>query len=317
MKRILIIEDADQLREYIAEILTMEGFEVMHTNNGLEGVSLAIKYLPDLILCDILMLGIDGYDVLRLIKSQKELLTVPLIFIMALSERDEFRKGMDLGADDYLVKPFTVEELLNAINSRIQKRQSVEKAFMEEVKEVERNLRRKIDDIRSVNEHHKEIVKSIFDINIQIMNHINTLQDKTLNEALLSVETRSTLQYLMRRLSDEIRRSGSDEVQKSVLIELNNKIRRNPGLVSTWTTFQLKFNLIYPDFNDKIMRQYPHLTQQDLITISAMYINLNTEQLSLLLGISPDSVRKFKYRLKKKLGLKKDQSLLHFIHSLG
>ena len=140
MKKILIIEDTDQLREYIAEILTMEGFEVVHTNNGLEGVSLAIKYLPDLILCDILMIGIDGYDVLRLIRSQKELLTVPLIFITALSERDEFRKGMDLGADDYLVKPFTVEELLNAINSRLQKRQSIETVLWKEIKEIETRL---------------------------------------------------------------------------------------------------------------------------------------------------------------------------------
>lgn len=316
-KKILIIEDTDSLRTSIAEVLQLEGFEVIQTADGFEGVNLAIEHLPDLILCDILMPGISGYDVLERIKQHPPLATVPLVFITALSDRTNVRKGMDMGADDYLVKPFTIEELLSAVNSRIKVRQSIEKFFTDRLDQIEMEMREHIETISSQNAIQNSTIRAMSQSNEGMKTELKEYRAQMMNEALRAIETNSSLQHLAKVLSEEIDREGIDKDQRAVLINLRNKILRGNAALNNWSAFQLQFNMIYPEFINKVLKKFPHLTQQNLFMISAMYINLNTEQLSLLLGISPDSVRKFKYRLKKKLGLKKDQSLLHYIHSLG
>lgn len=316
-KKILIIEDTDSLRTSIAEVLQLEGFEVIQTADGFEGVNLAIEHLPDLILCDILMPGISGYEVLEQIKQHPPLATVPLVFITALSDRSNVRKGMDMGADDYLVKPFTIEELLSAVNSRIKVRQSIEKFFTDRLDQIEMEMREHIETISSQNAIQNSTIRAMSQSNEGMKTELKEYRAQMMNEALRAIETNSSLQHLAKVLSEEIDREGIDKDQRAVLINLRNKILRGNAALNNWSAFQLQFNMIYPEFINKVLKKFPHLTQQNLFMISAMYINLNTEQLSLLLGISPDSVRKFKYRLKKKLGLKKDQSLLHFIHSLG
>lgn len=120
-KKILIIEDNDDIRESTAEILELAGYETFTAINGKIGVEQATKHHPDLILCDIMMPELDGYGVLYLLHKNPRTATIPFIFITAKSERADMRKGMEMGADDYLTKPFDDIELLNAIEGRLKK----------------------------------------------------------------------------------------------------------------------------------------------------------------------------------------------------
>lgn len=121
-KKILVIEDNEDIREGTAEMLALAGYDVFTAKNGKIGVELAISNVPDLILCDIMMPELDGYGVLYLLHKNPKTAHIPFIFITAKSERADMRKGMELGADDYLTKPFDDVELYNAIESRLKKR---------------------------------------------------------------------------------------------------------------------------------------------------------------------------------------------------
>lgn len=123
---ILIIEDNDDIRENTREILELAGYQVYDAPEGKTGVELAFKYLPDVILCDIMMPELDGFGVLYMLSKHQQASTIPFIFLTAKSERADMRKAMELGADDYLTKPFDDIELLNAIETRLKKRQQLE-----------------------------------------------------------------------------------------------------------------------------------------------------------------------------------------------
>jgi CRP-like cAMP-binding protein len=125
-KKILIIEDNEDIRESSVEILVLAGYEVLEAENGKVGVELAQQNLPDMILCDIMMPELDGYGVLYLLSKNSETSNIPFIFLTAKAERADMRKGMDMGADDYLTKPFDDMELLNTIESRFQKKEKIE-----------------------------------------------------------------------------------------------------------------------------------------------------------------------------------------------
>lgn len=118
---ILIIEDDVTVSENIALILEMEGFSVRVAPDGLTGLAMIRRKRPHLILCDILMPGMDGYSVIESIKQNPFYAKIPFLFISALNERGQVRKGMSNGADDYLTKPFSTEELLAAINARLER----------------------------------------------------------------------------------------------------------------------------------------------------------------------------------------------------
>lgn len=134
MKKILLIEDNIQILENTSEILALAGYAVITADNGKTGVELAQQESPDLIICDITMPVMDGYGVLHLLSKNPQTEQIPFIFLTAKSERDDFRKGMELGADDYLTKPFDDMELLRAIESRIRKSETFRKEFSWDIK---------------------------------------------------------------------------------------------------------------------------------------------------------------------------------------
>ena len=129
MKKILLIEDNDDIRENTAEILELANYKVITAANGKEGVEMALEQLPDLIVCDIMMPVLDGYGVLHAIHKNELVKNTPFIFLTAKTERTDQRKGMDLGADDYITKPFDGTELLNAVDSRLKKVELLRKEF--------------------------------------------------------------------------------------------------------------------------------------------------------------------------------------------
>ncbi|MEZ4891859.1 MAG: response regulator [Saprospiraceae bacterium] len=121
MKKILIIEDNPDVRENLSEILTLSGYEAEMAENGRIGVDKAQKNAPDLILCDIMMPELDGYGVLHILSRHHQTADVPFIFLTAKAEKEDFRRGMSMGADDYIAKPFDELALLQTIESRLQK----------------------------------------------------------------------------------------------------------------------------------------------------------------------------------------------------
>ncbi|MBD3563098.1 EAL domain-containing response regulator, partial [Planktothrix sp. FACHB-1355] len=125
MKKILVIEDDLPVRSNLVKLLGAEGFEVIGADNGILGVQLAQTHMPDLIVCDVMMSKLDGYGVLTLLRQNRNTAKIPFIFLSAKADRTEVRQGMNLGADDYVTKPFTRSELLGAIAARLQRQADI------------------------------------------------------------------------------------------------------------------------------------------------------------------------------------------------
>src|SRR5689334_172440 len=141
MRKILIVDDNNDIRENIAEILTLAGFETYTAENGKKGVELAMQHFPDLIICDIMMPELDGYGVLHLLKRNPATEHIPFIFLTAKADRSDFRKGMGMGADDYITKPFDDVELLDAIEVRLKKQDVLQGKYSSDEKGVNELLK--------------------------------------------------------------------------------------------------------------------------------------------------------------------------------
>jgi len=235
MKRILVIEDEEDIRSSIAQILGFEGYALMEAADGKTGLDLALGNDFDLILCDIMMPVMDGFEVLEKLKVQKT--PPPFVFITALSGRTDFRAGMNLGADDYLTKPFTLKELTDCVKAQLQKNREKSGNFVE----------KRIAELTQLMEQQK----------IEL---------------------------------ERISRIGSEE-----------------SMGDNLTHFQMRFNQSYPSFNKLISDAYPQLSQTDLIILSGIASNLTSLQLALLLNVQPESIRKSKFRIKKKMGITQDE----------
>lgn len=123
MIKVLLIEDDTTLRENTAELLELSGYQVHTAGDGDTGVKLAKSKNPDIIVCDIMMLGMDGYEVLKTLGKDPKCAAIPFIFLSARGDRQDIRKGMNLGADDYITKPFQLQELTEAIENRIRRKE--------------------------------------------------------------------------------------------------------------------------------------------------------------------------------------------------
>jgi len=137
---ILIIEDNAEIRTSIVDVLDIEGYEVIEAENGGAGLGILQIRHPDLIICDINMPDFDGYQILRHVRKNEALAKIPFLFLTALVDRKSMRLGMDLGADDYITKPFTNEELLSAVQSRLQRHQTLVKFTSEELEKAKKQL---------------------------------------------------------------------------------------------------------------------------------------------------------------------------------
>jgi two-component system, sensor histidine kinase and response regulator len=125
MKKILIIEDNISLNEELIDWFTFEGFEARSADNGFDGIEMACRLIPDIILCDIMMPDMNGTEVLEDLRNNVSTRLIPFIFMTALSGRHNIRTGMDLGADDYITKPFTRVELIKTVTTRLKKSENI------------------------------------------------------------------------------------------------------------------------------------------------------------------------------------------------
>ncbi len=166
MKTILIIEDDSALRENTTELLELSNYEVINAPNGKVGIELATTHKPDIIVCDIMMPVVDGYGVLEALSSNEDTMHIPFIFLSAKTEHTEIRKGMDMGADDYLTKPFEENELLSAIESRLAKAEILNAALQKSPTQTAMAPEEDEESLRNLNE-----LKNFFDDNGTISNY--------------------------------------------------------------------------------------------------------------------------------------------------
>ena len=158
MKKILLVEDDTSLRENVAELLELSSYEVCSASNGRMAVEMAKKEHPDLVLCDIMMPELDGYGVLEELSSDENTRHIPFIFVSAKTEKQDVRRGMNLGADDYLTKPFEEEELLSAIRCRLEKAEQMNKVLSEHPKSLEEAQQiRSLNDLKNFFDDHGEL----------------------------------------------------------------------------------------------------------------------------------------------------------------
>lgn len=151
MKKILVIEDEKPVLTNIIEILESGGFSAIGAENGEIGVQLATQEIPDLIICDIMMPVLDGYGVLTKLRSQPLTEIIPFIFLTAKADKSDLRQGMNLGADDYIAKPFRRRELLEAVNTRLEKQAAVMQKYISQFQRAE-GLLAKMQDLQQLSE---------------------------------------------------------------------------------------------------------------------------------------------------------------------
>lgn len=140
VQKILVIDDEDAYREIISMTLKIIGYEVIEAKNGLDGLAAAKMHNPDLILCDINMPKMDGHTLLTTLKEEEEFAGIPFIFLTGNTSTADMRKGMQMGADDYLTKPFTAEELVNAVAIRLSKKKRMQRYYESQFDEIKSNI---------------------------------------------------------------------------------------------------------------------------------------------------------------------------------
>lgn len=314
MDKVLVIEDKIDLLEEISEILTFEGYEVLRASNGRKALDCIKNVRPDFILCDIIMPDIDGFTVLKEVKNIDFIQPVPFVFITALNERNNFRKGMELGADDYLTKPFSRVELLAVLKVQKKKYLNIENQIKNKVSEIENELNNKLSEL---NKEKDNIISSISDRNELLANQLKEKEVELMKETFRAIEINNILQEISKTIQTTCTTVDKNTSHGKILTELRQKIGSKTILWNNWTIFQIKFSQVYPGFISKVKMKYDNLTQYELVFISATFLGLTTQQIADLLNITNDSVRKSRYRLKRKIGLKKDEDFLKFIYQLN
>ncbi len=170
MTKILVIEDELFVRENIVELLEAEDFEVFSTENGILGILWAQENIPDLVICDVMMPEMNGHDILAEMRELPMTSITPFIFLTAMADKGDIRHGMELGADDYLTKPFTRKELLGAINSCLTKQEKLRKQYNEEhqrAKVLEQRVK-ELEQLQIQDEISQEYQQAILKINTAI-----------------------------------------------------------------------------------------------------------------------------------------------------
>ncbi|QJW89986.1 response regulator [Spirosoma taeanense] len=271
--QLLIIEDELQIRENLAELLTLQGFSVEAAADGRAGIIQAMQSQPDLILCDVMMPELDGYQVLEAIRTDRALRTVPFIFLTAKAEAIDLRRGMSLGADDYLFKPFTNEDLVQAIESRLQREKNRASDLQFQLDRYLANLGRV-----SLHEHNTPLAG--------IMGLINLMKDGL--GSFDKDETQSMLEMMM-VCSLRLKRTLDNERLTNQLIRLDS---RSAAYESFSTGSSMVFEPLVQQIYKSIRREH-ELKLSAQITVAAAPIQISAQNLTKILEELIDNAIKF------------------------
>jgi DNA-binding response OmpR family regulator len=223
MEKILVIEDEPGVRENLAEILQLAQYEVVLAADGIEGIECARQHRPDLIICDVMMPKMDGFEVLETLQADPELATIPLIFLTAMADIQNLREGMDLGADDYLTKPFELDQLLISISSRLRKRHHLNQQIEKEKSHVQ-----------SLNNLAKTQIKTVYEIEKSLI-----IKDKFITKL---IEKHRTLIIALENTLIQLRQQSQSSESNKPLLPLENHIQQQKQLLEEAIAIQKLLN---------------------------------------------------------------------------
>jgi diguanylate cyclase len=268
MKKILVIEDEDFVRENILDLLDAEGFEAIGAENGQVGINLAKSIIPDLILCDVMMPELDGYGVLTALRQDALLSSIPFIFLTAKAGKADFRQGMELGADDYITKPFTRAELLGAIASRLKKQAALETLYHTELQQAKAELNYLI--------HYDRLTH--LPNHLSLREQFKQLQPKdTSDEKLVTVLSLDLDRF--NQINDNLGQAVSDVLLKAVADRLKACVG-SLGIVARLNTTQFAIILAFDRQNacpTQYKREVGNLAQNLLNSLSQTFELANQE----------------------------------------
>lgn len=230
MKKILVIEDEKAVLTNILEILEGGGFDGIGAENGGLGLELAKKHLPDLILCDIMMPGLDGHDVLAQLREEPMTATIPFIFLTAKAEQADLRQGMNLGADDYITKPFRRKELLEAIDTRLAKKAVVMQQYETQRQRAD-GLQSKMHELEQLNNTKEELLKKLIEDLRNPLSKIN-LAIHMLKSTPTDVSRDRYLEILQEEFEREINLINQVSELQDLLTVENFKLLRQFNLIT-------------------------------------------------------------------------------------
>ena len=314
--KILVIEDDPDICHSIAEILQYEGYEVYTAQNGYEGLEKLKCFKPDLILCDIMMSELDGYQVFDQVKTMFPNREVPLVYVTALSERKNFRMAMEQGADDYIAKPFSVDELRECVKTQISKSRTIGQFIASEIEKIVQNAERFTNELNNRLEKQSSEIYQISLRNSLLENELRRKDEDLVRDVLKITENNNKLENLRNLIESELSKPGLKLNESILLHRLQGKLKDKSPFQKNWYVFQMYFDKSYPGFVNFIAERYSRLTEMEMSIVCAMSINMSTVQLADMFNILPESVRKSKYRIKKKLIPGNSIDLRSFIHSL-
>ena len=219
MRTILVIEDDVFVRDNIQDLLKGEGFFVLIAEDGREGLEMALHRQPDLILCDVMMPHMDGHQVLRLLRADPRSMAIPFIFLTAKASHTDIRAGMDLGADDYLVKPFTADELLRAVQTRLDKHDEQGRWYRHRIDELRNNLSRNLPhELRTP-------LSSILGYSQFLLEIYDTVDPQELNEMLMEIHrSGKRLERLVENyhLYAQLEIATTDPIRRTALLNMGD-----------------------------------------------------------------------------------------------
>jgi len=229
MTKILVIEDETLLRENTIELLELEGFQAISAENGVVGVQLAQKCKPDLIICDVMMPELDGFGVLHQLRLNSATASIPFIFLTAKTERGDIREGMDLGADDYLAKPYDANELLKAIATRLEKHATLMQQYQTEHRRAEA-LEKEIQDLQQFMATQENFLKNFVQELKNPLSNIN-MAICMIKDAKTDRDRNRYLQILRDECDREINLLNQVEELQNLLTPENSKLLRQLNLL--------------------------------------------------------------------------------------
>jgi DNA-binding LytR/AlgR family response regulator len=238
MKKILLIDDDESIRESTQELLEVVGYQVMTAEDGAKGIKIASEYMPDVIICDIAMPIMDGYAVLNELSKNPVTSTIPFIFLTARIEIADLKRGMQLGAHDYICKPFSSSELLNSIELRLKKKMKI----IESLHDLKDNIKKELKETKKLDKDSQIIVMTDSHPQNLVLNSIVYIESL---EKYSKVYTNDGKKIIVRKLLKEWENSLPDDIfiriHKTTIINLNYAKK-----------FEKWFDFSYRVFLDKV-----------------------------------------------------------------
>ena len=243
MKRILVVEDDPEIRLNIEAILRMNDYEVLSASNGSIGLELSLQHIPDLIISDVIMPCLDGFGLLKELKKHSETINIPFLFLTAKIETQDFRQGMNLGADDYITKPFNLDEFIHAVKTRLDKQDLNKKIYSRNVDYLRKSLTqavplaisRPIDDIIELSEHMHDKYNEIS--STTAIDMLNSLKKsaKKLKDIFEKYRLFASLEFVLSSPEDikNLKSCSTDsaaEIVYSVVDQLSSKYNRTDDI---------------------------------------------------------------------------------------